>query len=295
MLFIIVVSGAILFMALVGMIKWQNDDIKKQWIEDSSQVLNACFTLNALLLAPGRTLTLHRTIQLARARGWRTGPSEGWTADAIKRARVLEADNKPWLHLVPTRPSGAVIPDYEITPWRKWVAITLYNNANGWFQIPMAVAMYVWINDFNNRPPYIVGASLPLSFICGAIAGIWPSLIWKKVKKIRKERKAAAGGEDAGGPIPSDGIPLTEGSASKTLSVGGASTGAEDTNTVDTQTPVKTPTPIDTHEELEGGSRGPIFQEGGERGRTRGSLKEEKWTRSLTRKVLFGGEKEEEE
>ncbi|KAI9094731.1 hypothetical protein DFS34DRAFT_564142, partial [Phlyctochytrium arcticum] len=67
LLLIIIVSGAILFMALVGMLSFSDKATKDRWIEITSQILNTCFTINAILLFPSRTVDLWLTMGVL---GW---------------------------------------------------------------------------------------------------------------------------------------------------------------------------------------------------------------------------------
>jgi len=61
-LILVIISGAILFMFLVGMMKGRVTDEHEEaiWIEASSQVLNALFTIKALAVQPARAKELWR-------------------------------------------------------------------------------------------------------------------------------------------------------------------------------------------------------------------------------------------
>ncbi|KNC95937.1 uncharacterized protein SPPG_08690 [Spizellomyces punctatus DAOM BR117] len=165
LLLVIIVSGAILFMCLVGMITFSDKHVKDQWIEITSQILNSCFTLNALLLFPERTVDLWL---LCRGVYGRHGPS----------ARKLEDRHTPWCRVV-VADSNAPPP----LPRTTLVSIILLQNLNGWFQVPMAVSMWVWANDYTHRPAWLVASSLVASFLCGFAGGIWPAVISYKMKK----------------------------------------------------------------------------------------------------------------
>jgi Protein of unknown function (DUF2985) len=53
LLIIIIISGAILFMVMVGMIQKDADE-KAGWFEVNAQILNACFTITAIMTQPMR-------------------------------------------------------------------------------------------------------------------------------------------------------------------------------------------------------------------------------------------------
>ena len=55
-LLVIIVSGAILFMALTGMLTFQEKETKAAWIETNSQILNAIFSFLAFISFPWRFL-----------------------------------------------------------------------------------------------------------------------------------------------------------------------------------------------------------------------------------------------
>ncbi|KAH6602662.1 hypothetical protein BASA61_000889 [Batrachochytrium salamandrivorans] len=67
LLLVIVVSGAILFMALVGMLTFSSPSIKSVWIEVNSQILNAIFTFNVLVVQPERIWLIYCSVKYWRA------------------------------------------------------------------------------------------------------------------------------------------------------------------------------------------------------------------------------------
>ncbi|KAG5456299.1 MAG: hypothetical protein BJ554DRAFT_3996, partial [Olpidium bornovanus] len=87
---VVVVAGAIVFMLLVGMVNLEDDAAEANWIEWCSQILNAIFTLGAIVPQPLRLRNLYRAIRLLllsrRARLRRAGrlhDSDGISADGV--------------------------------------------------------------------------------------------------------------------------------------------------------------------------------------------------------------------
>jgi hypothetical protein len=66
------------------------------------------------------------------------------------------------------------------TPAWKWYCILALLNCQCIFQYPITYAMWAWIGYADQRPAWIVGTFLPLSFLCGVVSGVWPSLIAAK-------------------------------------------------------------------------------------------------------------------
>ncbi|KAI9365542.1 hypothetical protein DFJ73DRAFT_956073 [Zopfochytrium polystomum] len=103
----IVVTGAILFMLLVKWIKPATKDELDYWIEVTSQALNAIFTLNALLVAPSRTLNLYRLACYS----WICSKAQKYaaaTADADKTASPVDAAGRAIAGRPRVEPADAV-------------------------------------------------------------------------------------------------------------------------------------------------------------------------------------------
>ncbi|KAI8815521.1 uncharacterized protein EV422DRAFT_373989 [Fimicolochytrium jonesii] len=199
LLLIIVVTGAILFMCLVGMIRFDDKARKDAWVEVTSQILNACFCVNAGMLAPGRARD-----------AWLAGR---WVLkNDIKAARQLEQRQSPWLIILPPSSCIATLdldtsaPLHLTTidtpsskpppplPRKIWLSILSLQALNVLFQIPMAAAMWIWASDHSARPAWLVAVSLVASFACGAVGGLWP--LW--IVKTRTRTKGKGGGEKKG-------------------------------------------------------------------------------------------------
>ncbi|KAJ8328027.1 hypothetical protein QVD99_006245 [Batrachochytrium dendrobatidis] len=248
LLFVIIVSGAILFMALVGMLRFSTKEVKNLWIEVNSQILNTIFTFNALVVQPERAWLIYCTIKYRLALGrFRKILNIQGDEEAAAALSKLDADTYRtsqidsafenmalWagriqskvnaIHLfsgydfraststvaVDQAVSNEVLPNtsktvyppatavdmghasnpdlqqkvYSVhTPFYTWVAILAFLNGQCFFQYPIDYGMWAWAVDYNSRPPWIVGTFLPLSFLSGAIGGIWPMLIARKAKR----------------------------------------------------------------------------------------------------------------
>ncbi|TPX45369.1 hypothetical protein SeMB42_g04038 [Synchytrium endobioticum] len=180
-LLIIVVAGAILFM-----------------------VLNAIFTLNAVLAQPSRLAFLYRAWTI-RFRADET--SAGKLMDI--KAKIQTTYGKP-IRVVPhsrgkslqTSIGASTVEEPETTTsantfW--WIVVLL--NLNCLLQYPMTVCMWGWAGPperYSARPSYIVYACVPLSFSCGIIAGIWMLLIERRVKTYWKTHPTSHIGTHAG-------------------------------------------------------------------------------------------------
>lgn len=153
-LLIVVVSGAILFMFLVGMVSFEKEKKNELWIEVNSQILNACFTLAALMNHPIRFyllyLFLHSPQKLGRRISWFSIYPD--SSDAERRS--LE---------------------------KKMIILLTLFHLNCFFQYPITFAM--WNYHYTQRPNWIVPLFLPLSFLCGFGAGIFH---WMAERKFRK-------------------------------------------------------------------------------------------------------------
>jgi hypothetical protein len=188
---VVVVSGAILFMVMVGMIRFELEQTKQDWFEINAQILNACFTITALMNQPQRFLLFWWTIKWYQSHG------------ARKRdfARMIE-ESVPAIVLYQTQGSESTIgappadqmPDIEkptiatseITPTWKWYCILALLNGQCIFQYPITYVQWAWIGRATERPAWVIAVFLPLSFLCGAISGVWPMLIERKRKQTTK-------------------------------------------------------------------------------------------------------------
>lgn len=134
MLLVIVVSGAILFMCLVGMIKFNDPSIKAAWVEITSQILNACFTLQALMVQPERLMLIIWTYK------WRKALNSKDNIECKVNALKIHNSVKA-VSLLTVFREGASITHLEsiedVTPTWKWGLILALLNAQCIFQYPV--------------------------------------------------------------------------------------------------------------------------------------------------------------
>ena len=179
---IIVISGAILFMILVGMVSTSND---KLWLEVTSQILNATFTLLALYNHPYRLLTLLRIIKISRR-------------PYLKYLNVAERIKKEFsflgLDLVPVRTTDESNRTASWKPAEKsglnqliWIFSLL--NLNCFAQYPITIVMWGWTGSrIDSRPDLVIPIFLPISFLSGVIGSIWLSRRQATMKTRGSER-----------------------------------------------------------------------------------------------------------
>jgi hypothetical protein len=201
LLFIIIVSGAILFMVMVGMIQIQDPNEKANWFEINAQILNACFTITAVMTQPIRFKLLTWTVKWYRAE---MGEEKVKYANQIGKEMpdiILDRGIKKGSVAVDStashdRPDSTVEmtahrEDLEsptatfksYTPTWKWFMILALLNGQCIFQYPITVVQWMYIGRATERPAVVIAVFLPLSFLCGAIGGIWPSLLGRDRKK----------------------------------------------------------------------------------------------------------------
>ena len=69
------------------------------------------------------------------------------------------------------------------TPTWKWYTILALLNGQCIFQYPITAVMWIYIGKAHERPDWVLGVFLPMSFLCGMISGIWPLLMTLDRKK----------------------------------------------------------------------------------------------------------------
>ena len=178
----IVVVGAILFMCLVGMLQFDDISTKNMWIEVTSQILNGLFTLNALILHPGRVLFLIRIWKLKQELD--KSPSGAvLSMDNVALSRVLKHAPYSIESIRPIspldtldRPNITSITELKIDSvtilrqrLRYLMFLVLLMNLNCLAQYPITICMWAFRPD--TRPNVIVYTFIPISFLSGAIGG----------------------------------------------------------------------------------------------------------------------------
>lgn len=183
MLTVIIVSGAILFMCLVGMITFSSKTTLDAWVEINSQILNACFTLQAFMVQPVRFHLFLLTWKWIRAR------RNNLTNDyAAKINELVPAIVLPGFYQSTSSAAWVQSPDLTavqrpITPIWKWFTILALLNGQWIFQYPITIVMWMYAAHPADRVSWVVPVFLPLSFLSGAISGVWPMLMLRKEKK----------------------------------------------------------------------------------------------------------------
>ncbi|ETN00208.1 hypothetical protein PPTG_18209 [Phytophthora nicotianae INRA-310] len=213
---VIVVSGAILFMVMVGMVKVGDGDkdVKDDWIEVNSQILNGVFTWMAITNHPFFLYRLIKTLQVLGIRRW------NWVPEMDKRVRAARYLSRHFpLVFVDTEAvhdhklesaeaqdaavdDGAVylLTEHEETEtleeitYNRGDAENLRNtfvmlNWNCLFQYPITAVM--WAYNADTRPGFVIAAFLPLSFLCN-FGGQYRIF---KLNKDIKARRSAPGGQ----------------------------------------------------------------------------------------------------
>ncbi|EEY58160.1 uncharacterized protein PITG_00778 [Phytophthora infestans T30-4] len=212
---VIVVSGAILFMVMVGMVKvgGGDKDVKDDWIEVNSQILNGVFTWMAITNHPFFIYRLVKILQVLGSRCW------NWVPVLDKRVRaarylsrhfplVFVDTEAVYSHKVEsTEAQGAAADDGEVyllteheetetleeISYNRRDAENLRNtfvmlNWNCLFQYPITAVM--WAYDADTRPGFVIGVFLPLSFLCN-FGGQYRIFKLNKDIKARRSRRSS--------------------------------------------------------------------------------------------------------
>lgn len=174
---LVIVAGAILFMVMVGMMKV---DYPETYLEVTSQILNAVFTLAAITSHPVRLKCMILFFKFRRAKrreeNDRHKPvpvleNPGILQDKQAISTKLSSSETIALKIRKHFPSCYLqIPqDYtdeefiDIIPSKKFFCILLLLNLNCFFQYPIAFAMWRWVGvEYPSRPSWIVACFLPL-------------------------------------------------------------------------------------------------------------------------------------
>ncbi|KAI8907933.1 hypothetical protein EDD86DRAFT_46230 [Gorgonomyces haynaldii] len=189
-LFIIIVSGAILFMVLVGMIRIDNESEKQVWIEVNSQILNFFFTIQAIIDQPKRLQLLIWTIVMKLDPYYYSANIHSYMPDILLLPSQREDSSQSASS--PSSPTQMVHVEEEVRssfvpplfPFSKWVFLIVLLNLQCFFQYPITIAMWGWATNPLDRPKLIIPICLPLSFLSGAAGGIWLLMINLQNKKL---------------------------------------------------------------------------------------------------------------
>merc|ERR1719354_484689 len=206
LLFIIIVSGAILFMVIVGMIQFDDPAVKDHWFEVNGQILNACFTITAVMTQPIRfelflwTVSWYRAGDKATKENYANKVKNEMPDINLHRSIAKPGSISQDIAIISSNtdttntsadPGDLVsssdtdlkskgrtsLSSSEFTPTWKWCLILFYLNFQCIFQYPITVVQWMYIGIPEQRPDWVIGVFLPLSFLCGALGGIWPLLL----------------------------------------------------------------------------------------------------------------------
>uniref|UniRef100_H3GYG2 Uncharacterized protein n=1 Tax=Phytophthora ramorum TaxID=164328 RepID=H3GYG2_PHYRM len=209
---VIVVSGAILFMVMVGMVSVGDKDVKDDWIEVNSQILNGVFTWMALTNHPFFLYRLVMTLRVLgiRRRNWvATRDQRGHAARYLShhfplvfvdtkvaidhKVTTTEAQDDGEVYLLADKEDVEAVDDVAYV---RGDAENLRNtfvmlNWNCLFQYPITAVMWAYTAD--SRPGFVIGVFLPLSFLCN-FGGQYRIF---KLNKDIKTRRAVGGSASA--------------------------------------------------------------------------------------------------
>jgi hypothetical protein len=165
-LLVVVVSGAILFMAMVGMVRYKDKETKELWIEVCSQILNGVFTLAALVNHPFR---IYDTVNYIRISGMMYPEMKKtvYFHRMLKRYPLLNGDMSEKEYLERVKRVG-------------WILLLL--NINCLTQYPITTVMWAY-HPASTRPSFVVYTFLPLSFLSGTFAGVYQGLTQRTIDR----------------------------------------------------------------------------------------------------------------
>ena len=199
-LFVVCISGAILVLVMFNMVYIADPALKDLWLEVNIQILNGCFTIMAIITQPFRAVLAYWTASFYYSKDdskksyystkigemwkgirlWPEGDkNEGKIANASAETSIAKDDN-----LLGQDPKTVDV-DLEqgsqsqnvkalkIVPFWKWAVIVGLLNGQCIFQYPITAVHWIWFNKSSERPAWVVGLFLPLSFLCMAVSGIW--------------------------------------------------------------------------------------------------------------------------
>jgi hypothetical protein len=208
---IVGISGAFLVLMLIFSVppNWTQSD-RDYWIEVMSQLLNAVFTVWAIMNTWPRSVGTHTYLQLRRA--WKDGRQHDY--DALRRQFQLgpplwqthllsdpDSSRDLSVGLPMERPdtvkstapfiAGKELPIAERFPtpvpnlWVGWMLILLLLNIV--LQIPLSLAMWLYAASYKERPQWIIALFLPFCFLSVFVAYAWLygyDYLWSKKRRL---------------------------------------------------------------------------------------------------------------
>jgi len=205
--FLVAFWGAAIVLFLLKWINVHNTQTQKFWIEISSQVENALFTLTGVGLIPWRVMDTYRIAQiwnlqrisrnLRKEKGLPPLENEHDLPDpdldpnfthvlTDKQQKILRVCQKRFMKSQTWyRPHAT--DTHRAFPINTALLICLLVDGNSIFQIILCGTM--WGFDRYDRPPWTTGILIPLSFLCGIGAGVFITRGGNKTKKTVEVEK----------------------------------------------------------------------------------------------------------
>ncbi|KAL0572041.1 hypothetical protein V5O48_009919 [Marasmius crinis-equi] len=209
--FLVVFWGAAIVLFLAKIINLHNADRQGFWVEVSSQVVNALFTITGIGLAPSRILDTYRIAKIyhykrrtARLRK-EAGLPQLYDPDDLpdpafdpNYVHVLTDKEQKDLHRQQRkfqysqtwyRPHGTET--HRAYPISYALTICCLNDGNSIFQAMLCGCM--WSQAFE-RPPWTTGTLIPASFLCGIFSAVFiarGSAKSKRTKEVKEKLLAS--------------------------------------------------------------------------------------------------------
>ncbi|CAG7848713.1 SubName: Full=Related to ahmp1 protein {ECO:0000313/EMBL:CCA69063.1} [Serendipita indica DSM 11827] len=205
--FAVVFWGAAIVLFLGKLINLHNPYLQGFWVEISSQVVNALFTVQGVGFLPWRIMDTYNILWIyyfyrldRRLRSEAKFPPVGDRNDIpdplidsehvqmltdkqlerLRHYQVRFMKSQTWYRPHGTDTHRAFSINYAL-------AICLFVDGNSVFQIILCGCM--WGLDRFQRPPWTTGSLIPLSFLCGIAAAV---LIWKGGERSKKTEEVEA-------------------------------------------------------------------------------------------------------
>ncbi|KAF8525324.1 hypothetical protein JB92DRAFT_1319962 [Gautieria morchelliformis] len=201
--FLVVFWGAAIVLFLLNWIPTGSKDRQGFWVEISSQVENALFTITGIGLLPWRIVDTYRITKIWKLKRISTrlrksaGLPELYDEDDLPDPQydpdyvhVLTDEQQKELHHQQKefaksqtwyRPHGTE--SHRAFPIATALLICLFVDGNSFFQAILCACM--WSMNRFQRPAWTTGTLIPASFLCGIIAAI---LIWRGGQKTKRTK-----------------------------------------------------------------------------------------------------------
>ncbi|CAE6451595.1 unnamed protein product [Rhizoctonia solani] len=211
--------GAAIVIFLAKMINLHNEDRQGYWVEVSSQIENALFTVTGVGLIPWRVIDTYRIAKI-----WHYRQVTRRLRRKAKLPALIDGNDLPdpvynpnYVHVLSDRQQEDLhyqqqkfmasqtwyrpheTETHKAFPIKTALFICLYIDFNSVFQCMLCGCM--WSMNRFERPAWTTGTLIPASFLCGIAAGV---LIWrggnqtKKVQEVEQRLREALDMESRG-------------------------------------------------------------------------------------------------